>query len=64
MKQREFIQNQIDRLEGKLNHVDFYATRNDIPSLRKALIECKEQLNDIKSSIDREPMSGDEINRR
>lgn len=64
MRQREHIQNQIDRLEGKLKHVDFYASRNDLQNLRTTLGECKEQLGEIKSSIEREPMSANELNKQ
>jgi len=64
MRQREYIQNQIDRLEGKLKHVDFYASRNDLSNLRETLKECREQLGEIKSSIEREPMSDNELNKR
>jgi hypothetical protein len=64
MRQREFIQNQIDGLEAKLNHVDFYASRNDMNEVRRKVVECKEQLDEIKSSIEREPLSGNELNKR
>jgi archaellum component FlaC len=64
MKQREYINNQIDRLEAKMKHIDFYASRNDLDNIRIALAECLDQLGDIRASIEREPLSSDEINRR
>jgi hypothetical protein len=64
MKQREYINNQIDRLEAKMKHIDFYASRNDLDNIRIVLAECLDQLGDVRASIEREPLSSDEINRR
>ena len=63
MRQREYIQKQIDRLEGKLNHIDSHASRNDITMIKESVTECKRQLEEIRASIDREPMSADELNK-
>jgi len=63
MRQRDYINNQIDRLEAKMKHIDFYASRNDLDNIRVSLTECLEQLGDIRSSIERESMSDREINK-
>lgn len=63
MRQRNYINNQIDRLEAKMKHIDFYASRNDLDNIRVSLTECLEQLGDIRSSIERESMSDQEINK-
>jgi hypothetical protein len=63
MRQRNYINNQIDRLEAKMKHIDFYASRNDLDNIRVSLTECLEQLGDIRSSIERESMSDREINK-
>ena len=64
MRQREYINNQIDKLEAKMKHIDFYASRNDLDNIRIVLAECLDQLGDVRASIEREPLSSDEINRR
>ena len=64
MKQRGYINNQLDKLEAKMKHIDFYASRNDLDNIRIALAECLDQLGDIRASIECEPLSSDEINRR
>jgi len=64
MKQREYINNQIDRLEAKMKHIDFYASRNDLDNIRIVLADCLDQLGEVRASIEREPLSSDEINHR
>jgi hypothetical protein len=63
MKQREYINNQIDKLEAKMKHIDFYASRGDLDNVRVALTECLERLGDIRSSIERESIEGRELNK-
>jgi hypothetical protein len=63
MRQRDYINNQIDRLEAKMKHIDFYASRGDLDNVRVALAECLEQLGDIRSSIERESIEGRELNK-
>lgn len=63
MKQREYINNQIDKLEAKMKHIDFYASRGDLDNIRVVLAECLERLGDIRSSIERESIEGKEINK-
>ena len=64
MKQRGYINNQIDKLEAKMKHIDFYASRNDLDNIRLALADCLDQLGDVRASIEREPLSPEELNRR
>ena len=64
MKHREYINNQIDRLEAKMKHIDFYASRNDLDNIRIVLAECLDQLGDVRASIEREPLGPEELNRR
>lgn len=64
MRQRGYINNQLDKLEAKMKHIDFYASRNDLDNIRIVLAECLDQLGDVRASIEREPLSSDEINRR
>ena len=64
MRQRGYINNQLDKLETKMKHIDFYASRNDLDNIRIVLAECLDQLGDVRASIEREPLSSDEINRR
>ena len=64
MKQREYINNQVDRLEAKMKHIDFYASRNDLDNIRIVLAECLDQLGEVTASIEREPLGPEELNRR
>jgi hypothetical protein len=63
MRQREYINNQIDRLEAKMKHADYYTSRGDLGNVRVVLAECLEQLGDIRSSIERESIEGRELNK-
>jgi hypothetical protein len=64
MRQRGYINNQLDKLEAKMKHIDFYASRNDLDNIRIALADCLDQLGDVRASIEREPLSPEELNRR
>ena len=64
MKQRGYINNQLDKLEAKMKHIDFYASRNDLDNIRIVLAECLDQLGEVRASIEREPLGPEELNRR
>ena len=64
MRQREYINNQIDKLEAKMKHIDFYVSRNDLDNIRIVLAECLDQLGDVRASIEREPLGPEELKRR
>lgn len=64
MRQREYINNQIDKLEAKMKHIDFYASRNDLDNIRIILTDCLDQLGEVRASIEREPLSPEELNRK
>lgn len=64
MRQREYINNQLDKLEAKMKHIDFYASRNDLDNIRIVLADCLDQLGEVRASIEREPLSSEELNRK
>ena len=64
MRQREYINNQLDKLEAKMKHIDFYASRNDLDNIRIVLTDCLDQLGEVRASIEREPLGPEELNRR
>ena len=63
MQYRKHIIQKLENLEGKLKHIDFYNGRGDKKEIETARKKCEELVEEIKSSIGREPQSSNELNR-
>ena len=56
MKYRETIRRNIEKLEAKLQQLDFYINRGGTQDeASKAVEESKEILSEVKSYVEREP---------
>ena len=60
---RKHIIQKLENLEGKLKHIDFYNGRGDKKEIETARKKCEELVEEIKSSIEREPQTPNEINK-
>jgi|TARA_R110000782_G_scaffold225492_6_gene312378 hypothetical protein len=63
MQYRKHIIQKLENLEGKLKHIDFYNGRGDKKEIETARKKCEELVEEIKSSIEREPQTPNEINK-
>jgi hypothetical protein len=63
MQYRQHIIQKLENLEGKLKHIDFYNGRGDKQEIETARRKCEELVEEIKSSIEREPQTPNEINK-
>ena len=64
MHYRQHIQRKLENLEAKLKHIEFYNGRGNRQEVNEAKNMCEELIEDIKSTIEREPMTPNEQNRR
>ena len=64
MHYRQHIQRKLENLEAKLKHIEFHNGRGNRQEVNEAKNMCEELIEDIKSTIEREPMTPNEQNRR
>ena len=64
MRSREYLFKRIENLEAKLKTLNFLLKRGStVGEFEYEIKFCEEILEDIKSVIEREPMSPNEINK-
>jgi hypothetical protein len=64
MRSREYLFKRIENLEAKLKTLNFLLKRGStVGEFEHEIKFCEEILEDIKSVIEREPMTPNEINR-
>jgi len=64
MRNRELLNLRIERLEGKLKVLKYMVNRGeDVKKFQQELENSEEILSEIKSMVEREPMSPNEINK-
>ena len=64
MHYRQHIQRKLENLEAKLKHIEFHNGRGNRQEVNEAKIICEGLVEEIKSTIEREPMTPNEQNRR
>jgi len=64
MHYRQHIQRKLENLEAKLKHIEFHNGRNNRPEVEAARKECEGLVEEIKATVEREPMTSNEQNRR
>jgi len=62
---REHIQNKLQSGQARLKQLKFWVNRGqgDISEMIKSIEECNDLLEDIKSIVEREPMTPNEYNK-
>ncbi len=65
MKYREHIQNRLEASQASLKKLRFWVNRGngDVFEMSKAIEECHDIIEDIKSTVDREPIAPNEQNK-
>jgi uncharacterized protein YfkK (UPF0435 family) len=63
MKNREIVVRKIENIEGKLKQLRFHIQRSStLEEYLDTLTKTEEDLYDLKTIIDREPLSNSEMN--
>ena len=60
---RQHIQKKLENLEAKLKHIEFHNGRGNKQEVNKAKEQCEDLIEEIKATIEREPMTSNEQNR-
>ena len=64
MRNRDYILTQIEKLDNQIMKLQYMLTgQSTAQEYRKELEKTKEVLSNIKSSVEREPLSGYELNK-
>tara|TARA_R110001592_G_scaffold214977_3_gene468068 strand:- start:5004 stop:5198 length:195 start_codon:yes stop_codon:yes gene_type:complete len=63
MHLRQHINQKLENLEAKLKHIEFHNGRGNKQEVEKVKKECEELLQEVKSSIEREPRTPNEMNK-
>jgi len=64
MHYRQHIQRKLENLEAKLKHIEFHNGRGNRQEVNEAKEMCESLVEEIKATIEREPMTSNEQNRR
>ena len=63
MQYRQHIIRKLENLEGKLKHIEFHNGRGNKQEVETARRECEGLVEEVKSSIEREPQASNELNK-
>ena len=63
MHYRQHIQRKLENIEAKLKHIEFHNGRGNRYEVGEAKKECEELVEEIKATIEREPITSNEQNR-
>lgn len=63
MHYRQHIQRKLENLEAKLKHIEFHNGRNNKQEVEAVRRECEDLVEEIKSAVEREPMTSNEQNK-
>ena len=60
---RQHIQRKLENIEAKLKHIEFHNGRGNKQEVNEAKVQCEELIEEIKATVEREPMTSNEQNR-
>ena len=63
MHYRQHIQRKLENLEAKLKHIEFHNGRGNRYEVNEAKETCESLVEEIKATIEREPMTSNEQNK-
>jgi DNA-binding FrmR family transcriptional regulator len=64
MKNRNYVFNKLERIEGKTRQINHMVSTNQHPrDIKKMADSINDLVEDIRIQIEREPISGNELNR-
>jgi len=64
MQYRQHIQRKLENLEAKLKHIEFHNGRGNRQEVNEAKEMCESLVEEIKATVEREPMTPNEQNRK
>ena len=62
MRNREAILRKVDQIDSTINKITFYISRGDKESYENSVETLREQLSQLKTYIESEPIVGSELN--
>ena len=64
MKNRNYLFNKLERIEGKTRQINHMISTNQHPrDIKKMTDSINDIVEDIRTQLEREPISGNELNR-
>ena len=63
MHLRQHINRKLENIEAKLKHIEFHNGRGNKKEVEEAKKECEELLQEVKSAVEREPRTPNELNK-
>ena len=60
---RQHIQKKLENLEAKLKHIEFHNGRGNRQEVNEAKEQCEDLIEEIKATVNREPMTPNEQNK-
>lgn len=63
MHLRQHINRKLENIEAKLKHIEFHNGRGNRYEVNEAKEACEELLQEVKSAIEREPRTPNELNK-
>ena len=63
MQYRQHIQRKLENIEAKLKHIEFHNGRGNRQEVNEAKEACEGLIAEIKSTIEREPLTSNEQNK-
>ena len=63
MHLRQHINRKLENIEAKLKHIEFHNGRGNRYEVNEAKEACEELLQEVKSAIERDPRTPNELNK-
>ena len=60
---RQHIQRKLENIEAKLKHIEFHNGRGNRQEVNEAKEQCESLIEEIKATVEREPMTPNEQNK-
>ena len=60
---RQHIQQKLENIEAKLKHIEFHNGRGNRQEVNKAKEQCEDLIEEIKATVEREPITPNEQNK-
>jgi hypothetical protein len=64
MRNKELVNRKLEQLDGQMQVIKVMATRptTTVEDIHNSVTKCENLISEVKSMVDREPMTGQDIN--
>jgi hypothetical protein len=64
MRNKELVNRKLEQIDGQLQTIKVMVTRSTttVQDIHETIAKCEDLVNQVKSMVDREPMSGQDVN--